>query len=155
MAAWVNLDGLDNEFNGLLMTDRWKGPVGQCHWQLTRSGRMDFGVNLSPSRPDTLVYRSSSLPETDDMGRWLHLAVVYDVAAVQVSFYVDGRQVCVKPLTARVPLVLGPCEFGNWLPSKGSTFPDRTFHGRIDELMILRRALNATEVKTMYEEGRP
>ena len=48
LAAWVNLKGLENEFNGLLLTDGWKARIGQFHWQLTRSGRIDFGINLGP-----------------------------------------------------------------------------------------------------------
>ena len=154
LAAWVNLDGLDNEFNGLLMTDQWHARVGQCHWNLTRSGRMDIGVTLGLEGAET-IYRSTSLPETDDFGRWLHLALVYDTAAGQVAFYADGRLATVKPTTDDIALALGPCEIGNWAAWKGSAFPVRNFRGRIDEFMVFRRALAAAEVKAMCEEGRP
>ena len=139
LAAWVNVEGLENEFNGLLLSDGWANRAGQCHWQLTRSGRMDFGVSLSETRDS--VYRSPLLPELDDPGRWLHLAVVYDTAARQNAFYADGRQVNVKPLTVDVPLAPGDCEIGNWDSSKHNEgFPMRNFQGRIDELLIFRRA---------------
>ena len=156
LAAWVRLKGLENDFSSLLMTDGWKERVGQCHWQLTRSGRMDLGVgvHLGPNS-ESIVYRSLPLPETDDFGRWLHLAVVYDTAAGQVSFYADGRPVSVKPIPVNIPLALGPCEIGNWVPFKGTTLAQRSFQGQMDELMIFRRALSSAEVKNIYEEGKP
>ena len=154
LAAWVNLEGLENEFNALLLTDGWKARAGQFHWQLTRSGRIDFGINLGPRDSDYTVYHSLPLVDTDDFGRWLHLAVVYDTAARQIDFYADGRLVNAKPTTDDTELVLGPCELGNWAASE-HPFPVRNFQGRIDELMIFRRALTAVEVKTMYEEGKP
>ncbi len=146
---------LSNEFNGLLLSNGWKDHVGQCHWQLTRSGRMDLGVNLGPSAPYETIYRSSSLPEADDFGRWLHLAVVYDTAAKQVAFYADGRLVTVKSTADDTAPVLGPCEIGNWDAWTSHPFAVRNFRGRIDELMIFRRALTAAEVKTMYDNGKP
>ena len=152
LTAWVNLDGLPNEFNGLLLSDGWASS-GQCHWQISRSGRLDFGVHLRHLVDS--VYRSPTLPEADDFGRWVHLAVTYDTVAHQVCFYADGRQVNIAPIADDTPLVLGNCEIGNWnyIPSDG--FPIRNFQGRIDELLIFRRALTATEVKNMYEEGKP
>jgi hypothetical protein len=116
---------------------------------------MDFGINLGPNDSDYTVYRSPSLPETDDFGRWLHLAVVYDTVAGQVAFYVDGRLVNAKPAAVDTALVLGPCQIGNWAAWKDDAFPVRNFQGRIDELMIFRRALSAAEVKAMFEEGKP
>jgi len=153
LAAWVSPGGLDNEFNGLLLSDGWFEHIGQCHWQLTQSRRMDFGVCLGPS-VDT-VYYSKPLLETDGFGRWRHLAVVYDSAAKQIAFYVDGQPIGMSSIAVAMPLVLGPCEIGNWAPRKDLVVPVRNFQGRIDELLIFRRGLTAAEVKAMYDKGKP
>ena len=92
--------------------------------------------------------------DTDDFGRWLHLAVVYETVAKRIDFYADGRLVNSKPTTDDTELVLGPCELGHWAASE-HPLPVRNFQGCIDELMIFRRALTAVEVKDMCEEGKP
>ena len=155
LTAWVNLEALRNEFNALLLTNGWTARAGQFHWQLTRSGRMDFGINFGPGDSDCTVYHSLPVLDSDDFGRWLHLAVVYDTAARQIEFYADGRLVNSKRTADDIELVAGPCELGNWYADSKDPFPVRNFQGRIDELMIFRRALTAGEVKTMYEEGKP
>ena len=96
----------------MLLTNGWKARTGQFHWQLTRSGRMDFGINLGPGDSDCTVYHSLPLLDTDDFGRWLHLAVVYDTAARQIEFYADGRLVNSKPTADDTELVAGPLRAG-------------------------------------------
>jgi hypothetical protein len=157
LVAWVNIHELENEYNGLLMSDGWHEREGQVHWQLARSGRFDFGVDHGIVGVNTTtVYRSPSLAETDEADRWLQLAAVYDTSAGQMAFYVNGRQADVKPIAANIVLVPGACEIGNWtVLNVRDTWPVRNFRGRMDELLIFRRALNAAEVKNMYEEGTP
>jgi hypothetical protein len=43
---------------------------------------------------------------------------------------------------------------GNWL-AVGDYQPNRSFRGRIDELALWSRALDATAVKALVEAGRP
>jgi hypothetical protein len=54
-----------------------------------------------------------------------------------------------------LPLVLGHCGIGHWEPAKGIGNAIRGLQGRMDELLILKRALRDTELKTMFEQGKP
>ena len=74
---------------------------------------------------------------------WIHLAGVYDGAAVRL--YVNGAEVASESLTGSLapdttPVILG----GNGNDASG--VPTELFPGRIDELMLYARALSAEEI---------
>jgi hypothetical protein len=76
-------------------------------------------------------------------GAWTHLAGVYDGAVARL--YVNGVEVASEALTGSftpdtTPVILG----ANGNDASGS--PTERFPGRIDELMLYARALNATEI---------
>jgi hypothetical protein len=81
------------------------------------------------------------------VGSWVHLATTYDGSVVR--FYVDGREVMNQTMTGRfqpdtTPVILG----GNGNASAGVT---ERFAGRIDEIMLYRRALSAAEIARLNE----
>jgi hypothetical protein len=76
---------------------------------------------------------------------WVHLASTYDGSIVR--FYIDGQEVMNEPLTGRfvpdtTPFVLG----GN---GNAGEITER-FAGRIDEIMLYRRALSAGEIAMLH-----
>lgn len=79
---------------------------------------------------------------------WVHLAGTYDGAVAR--FYVDGQQVMSQPMTGRfmpddTPVILGAN--GNGLAGG----PSERFPGRIDEIMLYRRALSADEIAQLHD----
>jgi hypothetical protein len=81
------------------------------------------------------------------VGSWVHLATTYDGSVVR--FYVDGAEVMSQTLTGpfkpdTTPVILG----GNGNAGAGVT---ERFAGRIDEIMLYRRALSATEIARLNE----
>ena len=79
---------------------------------------------------------------------WVHIAGTYDGSIA--SFYVDGQYVMSQALTGRftpdtTAFILGAN--GNGLPGG----PSERFPGRIDEIMLYRRALAADEIAQLYE----
>jgi hypothetical protein len=81
------------------------------------------------------------------MGTWVHLATTYDGGFVR--FYVDGKEVMSQTLTGHfkpdtTPVILG----GNDNAGAGVT---ERFAGRVDEIMLYRRALSATEIARLNE----
>jgi hypothetical protein len=79
---------------------------------------------------------------------WVHLAGTYDGNIAR--FYVDGQEVMSQPMTGRfmpddTPFILGAN--GNGVPG----MPSERFPGRIDEIMLYRRALTADEIAQLYD----
>jgi len=153
LAAWVRLDRLGAPYQSLIHTDGWsKSNPGQVHWMVTRNTTMRlalFGNTLAAGsgerdgHPDS---RASVLPE---QGRWVHLAAVYDSTARTVRFYLNGQFDKEAHQEIAHPARLGPAQMGNWDRS------DRKLSGRVDELILLGRAMNDAEVRALFEAGNP
>ncbi len=80
-----------------------------------------------------------------------HIAAVYDDGAV--SLYFDGKLLGTggKPGQGPIKLRLGDLRFGEDYP--GTSLTNEPFLGGVDDLLILRRALSAEEVRTLAEKG--
>ena len=79
---------------------------------------------------------------------WVHIAGTYDGAMARL--YVDGQQVDSQALTDSflpdtTPLILGGNGNGAGAPNVSELFP-----GRIDEIMLYKRALSAAEIAQIY-----
>jgi len=100
-------------------------------------------------------YYSPAVLGPADLGRWVHLATVYDPARKVVVHYLDGRAVTRRPVEAPAPLRIGPAELGNWTPGERKASPFRSLNGRIDEFEIFGRPLADGEIRAMYDRGKP
>jgi hypothetical protein len=166
LMAWVRVDSLPNPFNSLLMPTRYQ--TGSLHWNMERNGQLRLWMFSDPSKGASKNIRpvSSNTMSNTDFGVWQHLATTYHSPTGTVIHYRDGQAVGQGRFPNKLPAVLGPMEFGNW-GARGE-YPDnawtraqpeewklRNFVGRIDELAILSRALDAAEIKAQYEAGKP
>ena len=159
LAAWVRPDALPNQNNSLMMTDGWE--PGEPHWQIGIDGTIIFAVK-APLEAEGgpymrgYHYRAPNEMTPERFGRWVHLAVVYDAAAVRVTHYVDGKSVAELEIEFDIPLQIGDAALGNWNASTlKNKHPVRNFNGAMDEFMLFSRALSATEVERLYAQGRP
>ncbi len=85
--------------------------------------------------------------------RWLHLVVTANDEVVKV--YLDGRLVdelegCVVT-PAEAPLLIGAANHGT---DEHTILDQYGFHGVIDELLIVNRAMTEAEVRSLYEQTR-
>lgn len=147
-SAWVRVDSLDHTYNPLLMADGWQ--PGDVHWQISRKGELILGVNGSGNFSTRPVFP----PERQ--AQWAHLAVTFDRAAGRVAHYLDGQQISNQPMNpAAIPIMrLDRAELGNWNDeSRRDNQPIRNLSGRIDEVLIFRRALGAAEVQALCRAG--
>ena len=147
LAAWVRIDRLGEPFQSLYHTDGW-GPTspGQVHWMITKATTMRlalYGNTQTPSSTDSV---SPVLPER---GRWVHLATVYDSSAGRMRFYLNGRFDNETRSAVSWPAKLGQAQIGNW------NRHDRKLSGRVDELILLGRAMSDAEVWELFEAGNP
>ena len=90
----------------------------------------------------------------EDLGRWVHLATVYDAEAATVRFFIDGRFDSEVILDVAPPAVLGPAQIGNWQIAN-PRYDDRRLSGRLDELVILKRTMRDEEIAAWVEVGSP
>lgn len=143
-AAWVRVNGLDRRFNSLFMSDDFK--PGATHWQILNDGRIRLGV-AGRNGSISVDYDSPVVFTPERLGRWVHLAVVFDSDKRQVIHYVDGRPVGSRPVRNVFPLRVGSAEIGNWSSAaRVDRSPIRHYSGRIDEFSFYRRALEEGEI---------
>ncbi|MEM1294396.1 MAG: LamG-like jellyroll fold domain-containing protein, partial [Verrucomicrobiota bacterium] len=153
LVAWVRIDGFDNRFSSLLLSDGWARP-GALHWQI----RDDLVAELAVwygERQDTYNSNAPFVMEPSDFGRWMQLAVIYDGSSGMVTHFRDGSVLGTAMVDATIPLAIGNAEIGNWTPRPRSQREVRNFNGRIDELMIFDRALRPDELLELYHHGKP
>lgn len=153
LAAWVRLDRLGEPYQSLLHTDGWdSSKPGQVHWMLNRNTTMRlalFGNLLAADADEREWYPDSRTPVLPERGRWVHLATVYDATAGTVRFYLNGEFDKQTRQAVAHPAKLGPAQIGNW------NHTDRKLSGRIDELLILGRAMGDVELKSLFLAGCP
>lgn len=154
LAAWVRLDRLGEPYQSLYHTDGWEDDkLGQVHWMITDRATMRLALRrnivASDAGDGTRVYPDSQTSVLPERGRWVHLAVAYDSTAQTVRFYRNGQFDNEVPLRVAHPARLGPAQIGNW------NRQDRKLSGRVDEFLLLGRALSDDEVRMLYEAGNP
>lgn len=153
LAAWVRLDRLGAPYQSLLHTDGWNDDrPGQLHWMVTRHTTMRLalrGNTLAPGSEEQEMFPDSKTSVLPEQGRWMHLATVYDAGAKTVRFYFNGRFDKETLQSIAHPAKLGAAQIGNW------DRQDRKLSGRVDELLLLGRAVSDDEVRALYEAGNP
>lgn len=150
-AAWVRVDSLDLAFNSLVMCDGWE--PGDVHWQITSGGQIVLGVHGPAKHYD---YRTPAMFPPERLGKWTHLAVVFDRKGRRVKHYFDGHQVSDEPLRLEtdLPISLAQAELGNWNSNaRGDSRPIRNLHGRMDEVFVFNRGLSAAEITQIFRIG--
>ncbi len=161
LACWIKVDAVDKKYNGLLLTDGYDN--GEPHWQIHEDGSLMFSIMYRPETPEKGVqhnqmYFSPPVFTADSLGRWHHIAVTYDNQSGAVVQYFDGQEVSREVSALHQPgrpITFGPCEIGNWgLPTQGHQFPIRNLNGAIDEFALHGAALDAREIREMFEMGR-
>jgi hypothetical protein len=149
-SCWIRVDGFDRWLSAIVLTDGHE--LGEPHWQFTETGQLLLGVKSGQKSSE---YLSPSVLQLTDLGRWLHLACVYDGPGGMVTHYLDGKAVHSQEITHPTKLRFGDTEIGNWTSKGFLDHTVRSLNGRIDELVLYKRALTEVEVTELYQSGRP
>jgi hypothetical protein len=155
LSAWVCVKGLDRTFNSLFMCDGFE--PGTIHWLIRNDGVLGLTV-VGPGPGKFQILASPPVLTLDELGMWLHLAVVLDGRSRQVVHYVNGDPVSRHALKLGPPFRLGSAELGNWNPRSGpdpTPFLIRNLSGAFDEFGLFSRALSDAEVRELYAKGKP
>jgi hypothetical protein len=153
LAAWVRIDRLGDPYQSLYHTDGWSpGTPGQVHWMITQATTLRLALRGNTLAPGSEVkggFPDSKTPVLPERGRWVHLATVYDSEARTVRFYLNGQFDNESRQEVASPARLGPAQIGNWSGT------DRKLSGRVDELLLMAKALGDNEIRELYEAGNP
>ena len=161
LACWTRIDSLDRWYNSLFLTDGYD--QGEPHWQIMNDGRLYFSVRpAAPGQPGPRDFKALSpvFWKPGLSGKWIHLAVTWDVDSRTITHYLDGavlsRHVTPAEQTPAVTRI-GDASIGNWaLPTlPGAEFAIRNLNGSIDEFLVFADALSANEIREIYSHGRP
>ena len=149
LTAWIQVKSLDHDYNALFMSDGIK--KGGFHWQILGNGALRMGV-LDGTHPS---YESPPVITPDTYGKWLHVAVAYDLRENSVRQYLNGQLISRKVLEQARLVQFRSAMLGNWDPADDRDDDMvRDFHGLMDEFSVFRRALTNEEIKSQYELGR-
>jgi hypothetical protein len=149
LAAWVWVDAFTGGFNTLLMSDAYDKP-GNVGWQFHPNSQMYLNIIPGPQKNDPWSLTVSGDSDRSVAGKWVFCVANADVRTSTLSLYRDGVLLRSRTVDGLMPLLIGKAHIGNWVGSGG-----RGLRGRIDELAVFSRVLTDSEIKSMYEAGRP
>ncbi|MFT3863371.1 MAG: LamG domain-containing protein [Solirubrobacterales bacterium] len=139
LEAWVRPESESNEWAPILAKEMGGGEAAhELAWWLYEgdweSNKPYGGTEPAPGEED-----EAHAPDPLPVDAWSHVALTYDGAKVRL--YIDGKLVDCSPVPAGPPPVTeGELQIG------AATEHGDHFVGRIDEVRVYDRALNATEV---------
>ena len=143
IATWIKLDRLSSTFNTILNSNSWA--PGAVHFQLDR-----FGGPWIASYDARITEMNDRLP----VGKWVHLAATLSKKSMKGHAYLNGKLISTSEIKDGTILRPGQCRLGNWL-DPAAPHQRRALSGRMDELMIWKKALSAEKILDLYNEGLP
>lgn len=152
IAMWMKCDRLDHRFSALMNSNGWD--KGAIHLQINKY-RSRLHGSIRQANSDAAL--RSYTPMDVETGRWHHVAYVLSKVTGKHRVYLNGipgDSVAIPPDT---PIMPGRVRIGSWQWKEGliKKHRERAFRGRIDEVIVLRRALDVREIKGMVSRGRP
>jgi len=144
-AAWVNLDRFDEAKTALFNSKGWK--PGAVHLQISRS-RQTFSAGTHPRS------RKTQLGAKIPLGRWAFLVAVVDTHEMTATTWINGQPSMQAHFDDIRTVTPGSCLLGSNSPRIGKEHT-RGFQGRIDEVILWKKALSKAEIRKLYRAGRP
>jgi len=152
ISSWFRLDGVPSNLIGMILSNH-DGSIGNTGgWTYgvwTDSNNGSVNKIAFQSNPD---FTEASYPDANGVvnnNQWYHYVAVYDQAANQLQYYLDGNLVStINVAYAPIPNTLN-LRIGNQYTTSGQ-FPS-WFYGDIDDIGIWNRALNWDEVAALFQ----
>jgi hypothetical protein len=146
-SCWVRIEGFDRWLSSLLLTDDYKN--GALHWQLSDTGEMILGARSNGNTFSPPVIKPT------DLGRWIHVATVYNSQAKEIVHYLNGKPVVRGKIKRLQKITLGKADIGNWSTKHRDDNKIRSLNGRLDELILFSSPLSDADISTLYNQGTP
>ena len=146
-SCWVRIEGFDRWLSSLLLTDFYK--KGDLHWQLSNEGEIILGAQRNGNT------FSPKVIQPEDLGRWIHVATVYNSQKKEVVHFLNGKAVVRDTIEKLQTITLGNSEIGNWHCNPNTGNAIRSLNGRLDEFIIFSSPLSDNEILNIYQNGLP
>ncbi len=175
LLCWVKINSLDRWYNSLFLTDGHDDR--EPHWQLMDDGRIFFSVKVpnesrrhnqlnehsdnGKAKHSQPIYYSPSIWNPSLSGRWMMLAVTYDVDRQKVTHYLNGKAISSENIPGQSlveSIRVGQASICNWSEPMYRTDPKfvlRNLNGTMDEFAMFSTALTEDEIRQWYESGNP
>lgn len=142
LAASLRPDAFNESDSTLFFSQ--KNVRGSAFWRINSNGTVIFG-GANENRVGS--FRSSKPLVPEQLGHWLHLAVVVDQERKTVTHYFNGRAVSTEKIPEKLRIRIDDAVIGR---GHDGGRP-RSFNGCIDEFRIFDRALTPEEIRGIVE----
>ena len=155
LSTWVRLDAMPRRLTSLLSSSERSS--NSMDWALTSKGQITLKVQNDENKK-MHSFTSSPILNRNMLGKWIHLASVFNSNEKKVSHYLNSREISEAefPKNGLTAIKFSNAEIGNSsIKSSNGRTPIRYFTGRIDELAIFRRSLTKNSIEHLYRTGKP
>ncbi len=155
LSTWVRLDAMPRRLTSLLSSSERSS--NSMDWALTSKGQITLKVQ-SDENKKIHSFTSSPILNRNMLGKWIHLASVFNSNEKKVSHYLNSREISEAkfPKNGLTAIKFSNAEIGNSsIKSSNGRTPIRYFTGRIDELAIFGRSLTKNSIEHLYRTGKP
>lgn len=155
LSMWLRVQGLDRRINSLFMSDGFA--PGTIHWSIRNDGVLGLTL-IGQGFRNYEIAATPPVVTLNQLGMWVHLAVVVDGPGQQIVQYFNGSIVGTHHHQIHPPYSIGQAELGNWNAEGfdgNDPFHIRNFSGAMDEFCLFGRALNHAEVRELFQQGNP
>jgi hypothetical protein len=145
IAGWGYLEGTIMDY--ATIASRQDGTTIDQHYHISINSRGEVPAMWLKTETGTNTLLQG--PTAVTRQTWIHIAGTYD--GTTAVLYVDGQQVDSVPLTGRFVMDNTPFIIGGNGNGVGDAAVTELFPGKIDDIMIYRRALSAGEIAQIHE----
>ena len=148
LSAWLKLDGVQDKISPIFCSEN--SLSGSASWYINPKGQLVLEV-ISNGRKT--LYQSATAFRSERIGKWAHIATVYDLEKKKVSHFINGRPFSHEKTKSDATISFANASLG-YLYSEKPT--GRTsLQGSLDEFAIFKVSLPESEIRRLYEIGCP
>jgi large repetitive protein len=143
IAGWIYFEGTVSDY--ATAASRAIGGTIDQHYHISINSRGEVPAFWIKTEDGLWLLQG---PKAVTRQTWVHIAGTYDGTTARL--YVDGQPVASQPISGRFVLDTTPVILGGNGNGMGDANVTERFPGKIDEIMLYRRALSATDIAQLY-----
>ena len=86
LSAWLKLDGVQDKISPIFCSENFLS--GSASWYINPKGQLVLEVIANGRKT---LYQSATAFRSERIGKWAHIATVYDLEKKKVSHFINGR----------------------------------------------------------------
>ena len=148
LSAWLKLDGVQDKISPIFCSEN--SLSGSASWYINPKGQLVLEVIANGRKT---LYQSATAFRTERIGKWAHIATVYDLEKKKVSHFINGRPFSHEKTKLDATISFANASLGYLSRKKpnGRT----SLQGSLDEFAIFKVPLPESEIRRLYEIGCP